>query len=405
MFGWSGIFAIIQFMGMIQLPESPKWLQECGRYDESQCALRVINSEYIHYTEEHDIDHDHHHFKKDLDGSTICTDKQQQHHGYQSTAVPIPNYTTTTTPTNINESTGTGTHSDGIFVPFTSSSNSSYIRLCQLPFVICRQSFSFMTVCFIQYRKQSLIALFLAITQQFCGQTNVISYAPSILARVSSSATTTIVESGSSNNINRLLEQQVVNVDEDSSFVDGWSTLSIGLVKFIVTVLVIWKIEHYGRRALLLCGMIIIAVGLLLLTIAFTDTSALMMSSNNYNASVSLIGVILVVTGYSMSFGPLSWLLTSELFPTEIRGRALGASTIVTYLCASVVTNTFLSAQTIFGSSAVFAFYMIITMFGLCFAFLAIPDTGGKNYDEITDSLDTMPWWINRRRETGSLWS
>jgi hypothetical protein len=84
----------------------------------------------------------------------------------------------------------------------------------------------------------------------------------------------------------------------------------------------------------------------------------------------------LVVSGYSMSFGPLTLLLTSELFPAEIRGRALGANTIVTYLCA-VITYTFLSAKNCLARLCIW-FPLIVTLLGICFAYTAIPDTGER---------------------------
>ena len=163
--------------------------------------------------------------------------------------------------------------------------------------------------------------------------------------------------------------------------------------------LVIWKIEHYGRRTLLLGGMTTISIGLLLLVIAFANVNISDdIAQEHSNDILALPGVLLVVTGYSMSFGPLSWLLTSELYPTDVRGRALGASTIVTYLCASIVTNTFLSTQEYFGSSTVFASYMIITIVGIVFAIVAIPDTGGKDSDEISNDLDSMSFWKKSSR-------
>lgn len=45
-----------------------------------------------------------------------------------------------------------------------------------------------------------------------------------------------------------------------------------------------------------------------------------------------------VVVGYAISFGPLTWLVTSEMFETKMRGRALGASTVMTYMFASIVS-------------------------------------------------------------------
>ena len=78
----------------------------------------------------------------------------------------------------------------------------------------------------------------------------------------------------------------------------------------------------------------------------------------------------------------------------------MGASTIITYLCASLVTYTFLTSQAIFGASVVFSFYLLVTCLGLCFALLAIPDTGGKSAEEINKDLDNMAWW--QQRQNGS---
>jgi Sugar (and other) transporter len=241
-----------------------------------------------------------------------------------------------------------------------------------------RHVYIFLVTLATDFRRQTYITLFLAVTQQLCGQANVLSYAPLIFAAASGN-----------------------DAVSSSSFVQGWATLSIGLVKFVVTVGVIWKIESLGRRFLLLVGMATIGLGLLLLAVAFAGTSVVPAKNGDDKAVeettngfyLALPGVLLVVCGYSMSFGPLTWLLTSELFPTDIRGRALGASTIVTYICASVVTFTFLSAQALVGASIVFFIYFLITGLGFVFALLAIPDTGGKNPEEIEDDLDGMLWW------------
>jgi SP family arabinose:H+ symporter-like MFS transporter len=167
-----------------------------------------------------------------------------------------------------------------------------------------------------------------------------------------------------------------------------------------VTVFVIWKIEVIGRRTLLLSGMATIASGLLLLTIAFEATRATPgtteASTTGQGFGLALPGVLLVVCGYSISFGPLTWLLTSELFPTEIRGRALGASTIVTYLCAALVTSSFLSLQAAFGTSVVFAAYLLVTCLGFFFALMAIPDTKEKTPAEIEHEMSKMLWWKGR---------
>jgi len=210
-----------------------------------------------------------------------------------------------------------------------------------------------------RYRCQIWVTVFLAFAQQLCGQTSVVNYAPSIFSRLSGS--------------------------HDLSF-----TLWIGVVKFIVTVLVIWKIEHFGRKFLLWTGIAIVGIGQCLVSIAFSLDPAASSTSAMFWA---LPGVLMVVMGYSMSFGPLTWLLTSEVFPTDIRGRALGVSTILTNLCAAMVTSTFFTAENAVGFTLVFLAYAIVCGFSVVFVIYAIPDTGGKSVEEIDSAMKEMRWW------------
>lgn len=374
MFGLSGLVAVVQFFGMLPLPESPKWLAERGRHEESEIALRRINDDYILYRP-NEVD--------ETEGTTMTA--------YQSS---FPIRPTQASSSSAAASAGRGAATDDNSVPVMSDfyiegprsltgsdiGQRAALFLCR-PVYYYKQLQTFTAALVREYRRQACISLFLAVTQQFCGQANVLSYAPMIFSSASGSAATS----------------------------QGWSTLSIGLVKFAVTVVVIWKIESIGRRFLLLFGMGTIAVGLFLLAIAFAGEDVKEEEGDEVEKShggfyLALPGVLLVVSGYSCSFGPLTWLLTSELFPTDIRGRALGTSTIITYLCASLVTYTFLTAQELVGASVVFSCYLFVTVSGLVFAFLAIPDTGGKAVDEITKELDNMVWWQRRAQlgESGS---
>lgn len=333
-FGWAGILALVQWLGMLTLPESPIWLAEQGRIKESRQAWQQINhSTCIPIIAGEEGEEGGTSSLQEYQGSenTISVTHQQQHL----------------------EALGENTEAG----PEQQQTLSLLMTLHR-------------------YRRQVYIALFLAVTQQFCGQTNVLNYAPHIFA-------------------------QAAAEDEPPA----WSTLAIGGAKFAVTVLVIWRIEFLGRRTLLLGGMTLISVGLLALVVAFGGSKSDDPDSwytNLKTFDLALPGVLLVVCGYSMSFGPLTWLLTSELFPTEIRGRALGTSTIVTYLCASFVTRTFLSAQSILGPAKVFAIYCLLNTVGIIFAYLAIPDTGEKTVDQIETTLQQSWWW---RHDIGALLS
>ncbi len=329
MFGVSGLVALLQLLGMISsMPESPLWLQEQGRRREAHDALKII------YGGEECI-------------PAMDTDHEQDAQHLVIKDVSSTTYEHISPPRNGKEK---------------QDSSSYYWNWAR------RRHGRLLVRTLRRHSKQAWIALFLSVAQQLTGQTIVLNYAPLIFGQFNPEAAIS-------------------------------STLWIGIVKFITTVIVIWRIEYVGRRNLLLLGMTVICIGLCMLTLAFSLGSEEIVNgemvpsaSNGGGMLLALPGVLLVVVGYSASFGPLTWLLTSELFPTDIRGRALGISTIVTYLCACLATSTFLTAQAWFGGF-VFLVNAALTFLGCVFSYLAIPDTAGKTVGEIDQELASMWWW------------
>lgn len=80
---------------------------------------------------------------------------------------------------------------------------------------------------------------------------------------------------------------------------------------------------------------------------AFSDLSVDIKDEPADNGSsslkgLSLFGVCLIVTAYAFSYGPISWLLLSEMFPDKARGRAVSFATTFNWLGNLVVSLTFL---------------------------------------------------------------
>ena len=103
------------------------------------------------------------------------------------------------------------------------------------------------------------------------------------------------------------------------------ATIIVGAIKVVFTLISLSIVDLVGRRSLLLVGSFGMALSLLALSTAF-DQRKRNDPLNPTQTSVALVSVCCAVASYSLGFGPVTWLVVSELFPDEIRGRALGAS-------------------------------------------------------------------------------
>jgi hypothetical protein len=317
-FGWAGVLAAIQLLGMIRLPESPAWLSEKGRIEEARKAWQQINN-----AQGATSNNNHGEYSNDDTISPVLggeSETKSQHHPFTDGIIRRPSSSGVDVRRNSNEFAVTGfahigdineeetyqhPNSDifqGDPVQSLPPNNGSILSRIYFRTVQTVKSIQYAITILSKYRRQVYVALFLAVTQQFCGQTIVLNYAPMIF----SEAAKKDVEEG--------------NVDggDDNGTAPDWSTVAIGLVKFIVTVLVIWRIEFVGRRTLLIAGTSLIAIGLIALIVAFGGSTYLTNSegvdedsswsplANLKTFHLALPGVLLVVTGYSMSFGPLT---------------------------------------------------------------------------------------------------
>ena len=325
-FGWAGVLAAIQLLGMIKLPESPAWLSEKGRIEEARKAWQQINNTQVNYASNNNNGEDSNDdtISPVLGGESETEPTISLHnHSFTDGIIRRPSSSAVDVRLNSNGFAMTGLDNVGninngeeetyqhpktdIFqgnpVPSLPPNHGNILSRIYFRFVQTLKSIKYAMIILSKYRRQVYVALFLAVTQQFCGQTIVLNYAPMIFAEAAKKD----IENG--------------NVDEgdDDGTAPDWSTVAIGLVKFIVTVLVIWRIEFVGRRILLLAGTSLIAIGLLALIVAFggstyfTNNDAAAEEDSSWSPltnlktfHLALPGVLLVVTGYSMSFGPLT---------------------------------------------------------------------------------------------------
>ncbi len=94
-------------------------------------------------------------------------------------------------------------------------------------------------------------------------------------------------------------------------------TLSLAVIKLIFTLATICVLETAGRKVLFVLGAVIVSFGMLMLTTAAAA------SGNDFNIFVQAIALGLVVGGYGVGYGPVTWILSAEMFPVLLRGKVM----------------------------------------------------------------------------------
>jgi MFS family permease len=91
------------------------------------------------------------------------------------------------------------------------------------------------------------------------------------------------------------------------------------------------------------------------------------------------------IGGYQVGFGPISWLLISEIFPLEVRGKAVSIAVVTNFFWNTVMTFFFPVELSIIGSASTFYLYAMILVSGIYFINKRVPETKGLSLEEIEE--------------------
>ncbi|PIS01256.1 MAG: MFS transporter [Chlamydiae bacterium CG10_big_fil_rev_8_21_14_0_10_35_9] len=154
------------------------------------------------------------------------------------------------------------------------------------------------------------------------------------------------------------------------------ATLSIGIINVLMTIVALWLIDRLGRRPLLIIGIAGMAASLAVLGWSFL----IELEGISY---IAVGSVMVYVSFFAISLGPIAWLIISEIFPLKIRGRAMGIAVFANWSANYIVSLTFLTLVEILGTGFTFWFYTTICLLALWFVIRKVPETKGKTLEQI----------------------
>jgi MFS family permease len=165
----------------------------------------------------------------------------------------------------------------------------------------------------------------------------------------------------------------------------------IGGASALFTVVAIATVDRWGRRPLMFFG----AAGMGLSLLVMGALAQGLVGAGDASQSM-LIFILAYVVCFGLSVGPVTWVILSEIYPTPIRGRALGLATFFLWLADYAVTQSFpvLDAP---GSWFVRHFHHAFPFYiyaGFCLVLMAVlwrlvPETKGRTLEEIGRSWST----------------
>ncbi|NND15341.1 MAG: sugar porter family MFS transporter [Eudoraea sp.] len=201
------------------------------------------------------------------------------------------------------------------------------------------------------YSKPLMLAFLLAFFNQLSGINFVLYYAPEILERAGLAA-------------------------KESLF----SSISIGIVNLIFTLIGIRLIDHLGRKQLMKIGSIGYILSLAMVAWCFYSGAS---------STILLIFILVFIASHAIGQGAVIWVFISEIFPNKVRayGQSWGTGTHWVFAALiTLLTPIFLDAEKgIFRDNPwpIFLFFSLMMVLQLLWVLFIMPETKGVSLEEL----------------------
>jgi sugar porter (SP) family MFS transporter len=200
-------------------------------------------------------------------------------------------------------------------------------------------------------RPMLIVALLLAVGQQFSGVNAVNAYFPTMLIGLGFATQAALL-----------------------------SGVLLGVTKFLFTAWVVFVVDRWGRKPLLLIGNVLmvitlVAAGFIVIEVDDVTTKGILM----------LVAMVLYLVGYELGWGAVVWVMMAEVFPLKVRAAGMGISSVVLWAATGIISAIFPiisdpGALGLGGSMFLFAGINVV-LFGL--TKWLVPETKGRTLEQI----------------------
>ncbi len=200
-----------------------------------------------------------------------------------------------------------------------------------------------------KFRAPLMLAFFIALFNQLSGINAFLYYAPRVF--------------------------ELAGLDKSASFL---SSIGIGLINLIFTLIGISMIDKFGRKTLMYLGSFGYIISLALVSLAF---------ALNWSGYLIPVFFFIFIAAHAVGQGAVIWVFMSEIFPTKLRasGEAFGSS--VHWILAAAVPSMIPFLFTKIGPATVFTFFCLMMILQLVWVKSKMPETKGQTLESLAAKL------------------
>ncbi|PHT44849.1 Sugar transport protein 13 [Capsicum baccatum] len=175
------------------------------------------------------------------------------------------------------------------------------------------------------------------------------------------------------------------------------SAIVTGSVNVISTLVAILGVDRFGRRGLL----VEVASQMLIAQCISGGILAVHLKSTNvipkHYAGIVVISICVFVMGFAWSWGPLGWLIPSEIYSLETRTAGFFFTVSMNMICTFIIAQAF-RTMLCHMRSGIFFFGVWIVVMGT-FAYVFLPETKGIPIDEMNERVWKKHWLWKRLQQ------
>lgn len=198
-------------------------------------------------------------------------------------------------------------------------------------------------------RRPLLIAVGLAVLQQFIGINTIVYYAPTILRAAGFGDSAALLNS-----------------------------VGLGALSIVTTLVTARVVDGVGRRRLLLIGGTAMLLSMSVLAVLFGGD----LLGGLAGATGAVICLAVFKVAFSLSWGPLMWVLLPEQFPLRVRTMGVGVGSFVNWT-ANLLVSQFFPVLLVFGAGAVFGIFAGFAALALVFTVLCVRETSRRSLEDL----------------------